>query len=137
MGLVMTDDSRSYPRQAGGRFASGPGNPGRIPGTRNAVSRKAIAEIHNLSDAALTALKEAVGKGDMRAVTYVLDRLLPAGRTIQIDATTDGVRDAIENGDLSVTELREVATALNSLKALSELEQLRAEMNDLRKLLRG
>lgn len=73
----MTDDSRSYPtqeyaRQAGGKFAPGPGNPGRAVGSRNTVSRKAIAEIHRLSDAALQGLKDNIAAHDQRAIQYVL-----------------------------------------------------------------
>lgn len=132
---MSTVDRPNYPRTEGGRF--GPGNPGRMPNSRNAVSRKAMSHLHDLSDAALEGLTAAVTAGDFKAISYVIDRLIPSGRIVQLDPTTEGIKEAIQDGDLSISELRELAQALSGLKALTELETLRNEVEDLRRLLRG
>lgn len=133
------DKSHNFPpvyvRTDGGKF--GPGNPGRPVGSRNAVSRKAVAEIHNLSEAALKALKDNVDKGDHRAVAYVLDRILPAGRIVEIDPSATGISEALTDGSLSVAELKDLATAIGNLKSISEIETMRDEIAELRRLLRG
>lgn len=66
-----------------------------------------------------------------------LDRILPAGRIVEIDATSAGIAEAIADGALSVSELKEIAAAIGSLKNLSELEAMREEMTELRRLLQG
>lgn len=133
-----TDNSANlahFKRDESGKFL--PGSGGRPVGSRNAVSRKAVAEIHNLSDAALKALKDNVENGDHRAVAYVLDRILPAGRIVEIDASSEGIIAALEDGSLSVAELKDIAAAIGNLKSISEIEEMRLEIADLRRLLRG
>lgn len=124
-----------YQRDSAGKFL--PGSGGRPKNSRNAVSRRAIAEIHTLSDAAMQGLKDNIAAKDQKAIQYVLDRILPAGRIVEIDATADGITEAIAEGALSISELKEIAAAIGSLKSLSELEQMREEMAELRRLLQG
>lgn len=125
----------SLSRDDAGRFL--PGSGGRAPGSRNIISKAAIAEIHNLSGSALKALKDNLAAGDQRAAEYVLNKILPAGRVVEIDATSQGITDALADGSLSVAELKDIAAAIGSLKNLSDLESVRNDVAELRKLLRG
>lgn len=132
--MDSTDDHMSMAiRNPDGTFARGPG---RKRGSRNRVSREAIEKIKELAPQAFEKLQENLGKGDMRAVEYVLDRVLPAGRILEIDATVGGIRNHLENGDFSESEARAVATVVEKLQKVEKVEELERRLNELTALLK-
>lgn len=120
-------------RNPDGTFARGPG---RKRGSRNKVSREAIEKIKSLAPEAFEKLQENLAKGDMRAVEYILNRVLPAGRILEIDASSEGIRDHLEHGDFSESEARAVATVVEKLQKVEKVEELERRLNELTALLK-
>lgn len=120
-------------RNPDGTWARGPG---RKLGSRNKTSREAIERVKALSGRAFEQLELNLERGDMRAVEYILNRVLPAGRILEIDASADGIRDHLEHGDFSESEARAVANVVEKLQRLEKVEELEARLNQLQALLR-
>lgn len=134
----MTDSTNDHMSKAvrnpDGTFARGPG---RVRGSKNRVSREALEKVKQLSGQAFEKLEENLERGDMRAVEYILNRVLPAGRALEIDASAEGIRDHLEHGDLSESEARAVASVVEKLHRLERLEILEERLNQLQALLEG
>lgn len=129
----FTDDHMSMAiRNPDGTFARGPG---RKRGSRNRVSREAIEKIKELVPQVFEKLQENLGKGDMRAVEYVLDRILPAGRILKVDTTADGIRDHLERGDFSESEARAMATVIERLRHNEDMDVLTERLERMERLL--
>lgn len=120
-------------RNPDGTWARGPG---RKLGSKNKVSREAIAKIKDMSDQAFLQLQINLAKGDMRAVEYVLNRLLPAGRILEVDPTPEGIRDHLEHGDFSESEIKAVASVAERLQKIEKIEELERRVDELTTLLR-
>ena len=134
-----TDNARKstgYNDPATGRFVSGPANKGRPKGSKNRVSRAAMEKIKELGPLAFEKLQENLDRGDMRAVEFVLNRVLPAGRALEIDATVEGIRDHLENGDFSESEARAIANVMEKLQRVEKVEELERRLNELTALLK-
>ncbi|MGX5828703.1 hypothetical protein [Mesorhizobium sp. 43Arga] len=117
-----------------GRFA--PGNPGRKPGSKNRVSFEAIAAINSMKDVAIEQLRSKLERGDWDAITFILERILPKGRSVELDDTSpSGIASALAEGHLTPDETRSIATALKSLQDVTELAEIRAKLDELEKLL--
>ncbi|WP_439567750.1 hypothetical protein [Sphingopyxis sp.] len=114
-----------YPRDAGGRF--GPGNPGRTPGSKNRVRRERLAAVQELFPRAIEVLTERLDAGDIGAAKMVLDACLPArGRTVDFDGdvSPEAIESALADGAITPTEAAQVASALKSVREVSDLEAL-------------
>ena len=123
-------------RDANGRLL--PGAPGRPKGSRNKVSVQAISKIRELTDDAFLALADNIQKGDQRAVEFVLSRVIPNGRLVELEAANSGaVADALITGEISGLEAKEIATALSKLKELEDMDALKERLVQIEQLLRG
>ncbi|QEU07967.1 hypothetical protein [Paracoccus yeei] len=133
--IDSTDDHMSKAvRNPDGTFARGPG---RVRGSKNRVSREALEKVKELSAQAFLKLEENLERGDMRAVEYILNRVLPAGRALEVDVSAEGIRDHLEHGDFSESEARAVASVVEKLHRLERLEVLEERLNQLQALLEG
>lgn len=110
--------------------------PGRKIGSKNRISREAVEKLKEMGPQAFVQLQANLDKGDMRAVEYILNRLLPAGRILEIDATPEGIREHLEHGDFSESEARAVASVVEKLNRLEKLEELERRVDELQSLLR-
>ena len=138
----MTDNPDNPPtnsavtRTADGKFA--PGSGGRPPGSRNKVAVQAISKIRELTDDAFSALADNIQKGDQRAVEFVLSRVIPNGRLVELEAANSGaVADALISGQISGAEAKEIATALSKLKEMEDMDALKERLVQIEQLLRG
>lgn len=106
---------------------------GRPKGSRNKISRDALAAVKGLTDPAIAALRQQVEAGDMRAIAYVLDRVLPkGGRAVELDAAdANAVRTALIDGDLTPSEAAELAQALAKLNEIEALATLSDRLSEL------
>ena len=129
----IDDHNSKAIRNPDGTFLRGPG---RKVGSKNRVSRAAMEKIKELGPLAFEKLQENLDRGDMRAVEFVLNRVLPAGRALEIDATVDGIRDHLENGDFSESEARAVANVIEKLQRIEKVEELERRLNELTALLK-
>lgn len=113
-----------------GKFA--PGSGGRPKGARNKISSAAIAAIKDMSDDALAKLKERVMASDLQAIMYVLDRVLPKGRSVEFnDVTPDGIAQLLADGLITSGEAKDVATALKALADVGKLAELEERLAEL------
>lgn len=134
---MTTDNSRSFSetpaKDEKGRFA--PGNGGRPKGTRNKITREAIEGIKSLKDVAFVSLAAAVAAGELPAVIYVLDRLLPKGRTIELEgATPEDIVKALTSAEITTIEAKDIANTLAKLKNIDEIETLKERLEELERL---
>jgi len=140
----MTDDHTQNPaistalpdRRPDGKFVKG--GPGRVRGTKNKVSRETLIAIQQMGPDALAGLLDNVGKGDQRAIEFVLERIVGNQRLVELDAATpDAIAQAIIDGDLNSSEAKAVTASLTSLKMLQDMGTINERMEQLEVLLKG
>jgi hypothetical protein len=133
MTIFPVDHRSDSGRDGNGRFASTPGNIGRPRGTRNKVSRNALAGVQALAPSAIAKLANLIEAGEMQAIKLVLEYTLPrGGRALELDASDpDAVTNAIVDGDISPDEGDRVASAFGKLAGLRDLETLRQRLDEL------
>ena len=120
----------SADRAANGQFL--PGSGGRLPGSKNRVSSAALQAVKDMSSEAVQGLRIRVRAGELAAIVYVLDRVLPKGRTVELLSTDPlAISDAVAAGELTASEAKELAAALASLRDLAEIDDLRARIDEL------
>ncbi|TPM21640.1 hypothetical protein [Mesorhizobium sp. B2-3-5] len=123
-------------RVPGGQFALG--NPGRKPGSKNKISNEVLQSLCDMRADAVQKLRELIMAGDFKAISYVLDKILPRDRSVELDDTSPAaIATALAEGHLTPDEARSVAATLNSLQGMTELADIRAKLDELEKLLNG
>lgn len=129
--MTNSDIPRSFTvvdggRDANGRFTSGAGNIGRVPGSRNRVSNEALKAVRDMKDDAIAILREKLIARDWNAVLFVLERTLPKGRMIELDAATPAaITDALITGQLTSEEAKHLATVLEKIASIAAVDELR------------
>lgn len=133
------DNSRSLSdRDNKGRFASGPGNPGRPKGVKNKIANGALAELRSMTPDAVNVIRSAIAKGNVKSASCLLERVLPSQRVVELDgAGINDIINALVSGQISPTETKTIAQSIGHLKNISDLEELRSEVEGLTRLLRG
>lgn len=118
-------------RDASGRYL--PGHGGRRPGSRNKIAHETIKKIQEMRGDAIQQLRNLVTAGDIKEITYVLDRIIPKnGRTIELDDTRPStIAEMLADGSINPEEARDIAATIKSLREIEELEQLRAKLIEL------
>ena len=123
-------------RDQRGRFASVPANIGRPLGAKGQYSREMLRKVKELAPTAFQKLCDALDRGERWGVEFVLNRVLPQSRTIELEGSTvDDVKAALQNGDISTAEAKEMSATLAKLSEISELNDLRGRLAELEKLL--
>lgn len=127
----MSDNIRlNTGRDALGRFAKG--NSGRPLGVKNKTPRAVLNQIRAMEQGAIQKLWEAVCMGEQWAISYVLSKLLPAGRTIEFEGfSTDDLKDALINGDISAEEGKALVSVLKNLREIESLDEIKVRLEDL------
>lgn len=136
MDLIMADNARSLSADNGrdqrGRFAAGRGNIGRPVGAKNKVSRDLLAQIKAMGPAAVVKLWEALQNNERWAVEIILSHTLPADRTLEFEGVTPtDVEAALAAGDISPNEAKAIATTIEKLRTIEDLDQIRAKLIEL------
>lgn len=120
-----------------GRF--GPGNPGRKPGSRNAVSRATIKAVTDLANEAVIVLKNKLAENDLNAAKIVLAIVLPKDRPIEfgeeISPTT--IEAALAEGSITPQEAYAAAQSLEKLQAVRDFDDLQRRIEEMEKALAG
>ncbi|WP_133676190.1 hypothetical protein [Aquamicrobium defluvii] len=113
-----------------GRFA--PGSGGRIPGSRNRISSDALAAVRSMKDEAIAQLRTRLQAGDWSALQFILERVLPKGRPIELDsATPSAITDALINGTITSEEAKNLATVLEKIAAIAQVTELHDRIEKL------
>lgn len=117
-------------QDATGKFAKG--NPGRIPGSKNRISNEALQSVRDMKDDAILQLREKLIAGDWNALQFILERILPRGRLVELDsATPAAIMDGIATGTLTTEEAKNLATVLEKVAAIEEVTELRSRIERL------
>ncbi|WP_378947240.1 hypothetical protein [Mesorhizobium sp. ANAO-SY3R2] len=91
-----------------------------------------MLQLQAMRGIAIAELQKLVLSGDMRAITYVLDRLVAKQRTVELPDTSPAtVAEMLASGELSPDEARDIAATIKSLREIEDLEQLRAKLIEL------
>lgn len=125
-------------RDSKGRFTSGPGNPGRPVGAKSKIIKGALSDLRAMTPDAIDVVRTAISKGDVKTATWLIERVLPAQRVVELDgAGVEDIINALVDGQISPTEAKTIAHSISHLKNVSDLEELRTEVDNLTRLLRG
>jgi hypothetical protein len=128
----LTVDGRD-PR---GRFASGPNNLGRPVGAKNKQSAELMKSVRAMGPRAVEKLSAALDNNERFAIELVMKYCLPPSRTIEMEgAEPEDIKQAFVAGDLSADETKSIATAMEKLKNVQDLDDLRERMSELEALL--
>lgn len=136
--MILTDNLRNSAdivpinngRDATGRFAAG--NPGRTPGSKNRISNEALRAVKDMKDEAIIQLRAKLESGDWDAIIFVLSRILPKDRTVELsDVSPSSIATALADGTLTPDEARNIATAISRLKDIDQLDEMRARLDEL------
>jgi|GEM_PF-540044 len=123
-------------RLPNGQFGSG--NPGRPPGSKNKVSSRTIAAIKDMAPDALAVLKENLMRNDTRAAIFILERVLPNQRTVELeDASISSIINALTSGDVSPDEARLISQSIAKLREIDELDRVKDRLAEVERLLKG
>lgn len=113
-----------------GRFMSG--NPGRPLGSKNKTPRAILNQIKAMDQMAIQKLWEAICLQEKWAIEYVLNKILPASRTVELEGFTPAdLGTAIIEGDISPEEGKSLAAILKNLREIESLDDIRARLDDL------
>ncbi len=126
---MTIDDAENKDRDSLGRFQKGKAT-GRPLGSKNhSVS---ITRLKKMEEQALAKLYACVLNGDMKAIQYVLDKILPKDRTIEFHGLeTEDLKEALVTGQLSIAEGKELSVTLKNLEELESLNEVRKRLADL------
>ena len=113
-----------------------PANIGRPLGAKGQYSREMLRKVKDLAPTAFQKLCDALDRGGRWGVEFVLNRILPQSRTIELEGTSvDDVKAALQSGDISTAEAKELSVTLEKLNDIGELSDLRARLAKFEKLL--
>lgn len=117
-------------RDDSGRFL--PGQGGRKPGSRNKIPRETMLQLQQMRGIAVDKLRSLIDAGDIRAITYVLNRVVGKSRAIEMDDTRPAtIAEMLASGEIAPDEAASIASAIKSLREIEDIEQLRAKLIEL------
>lgn len=131
----MTDVTEPIPyrRDGLGRFVKG--TAGKQPGMRARLSKRAFRQISDNLDLIVAALLAKAMSGDTDAARILLAQVLPKDQPIELDElSADAVANALMNGEVTPNESKTLATTLEKLRGVQDLEELRTRLDELEKL---
>lgn len=122
-------------RDARGRF--GPGNPGRKPGSRNAVSRATLKAVTDLFSEAVMVLRNKLAEGDLNAAKIVLNIVLPKDRPIEFgdDISPATIEAALADGSITPQEAYAAAQSLEKLQSVRDFDDLQRRVEEMEQAL--
>ncbi|MFV1918720.1 hypothetical protein VPH46_04750 [Sphingomonas sp. MJ1 (PH-R8)] len=135
MSDALPKATNSAVRDDAGRLLPGHGM-GRPKGS---VSKDAAAirqAVRDRGPAAWAALDKALAEGSWKAISWCLDRLVPAERVPPIGSTDPAdLAEAISNGDVTPSEAAKLAVAFRAVAEADQLKQLFARLDEVERLL--
>lgn len=119
-------------RDSSGRFTAGAGNVGRAVGSKNRVSNEALQAVRDMKDEAIQQLREKLAAGDWNALQFILERILPKGRLVEIDAASpQAITTALASGSLTTGEAKDLASVLEKLASIEAISALNERLEAL------
>lgn len=136
--MTLNPPTPSAPiRDEKGRLLPGHGM-GRPRGSKNVFAADTMRQIKELTPDAITALGKQITRGNMQAIAFVLERVIGRNRMVELDGDkpTD-ITNALIAGEISTEEALQIATVVEKLMRVEELDAVLNRMDALEKLLRG
>jgi hypothetical protein len=119
-----------------GRFQSGPGNTGRPRGSKNKQSAELMKVVRAMGPRAVEKLASALDTNERWAIELILKYCLPPSRTVEMEGLEpDDIKQAFISGDLTADESKALATTLEKLKNVADIDDLRERLTELETLL--
>ncbi|EXL06689.1 hypothetical protein BG36_06385 [Aquamicrobium defluvii] len=85
-----------------------------------------------MKDEAIAQLRTRLQAGDWSALQFILERVLPKGRPIELDsATPSAITDALINGTITSEEAKNLATVLEKIAAIAQVTELHDRIEKL------
>ncbi|MET4799080.1 hypothetical protein [Bradyrhizobium sp. LB11.1] len=123
-------------RDGRGRFAKGPGNIGRPYGAKSRHQRDFSALIIAMIPRTAQVISDALDNNERWAAELIAKLALPNGLTIPMHGPElEDVEQALHEGDLSPEQAAALVAVKKASKAISELAEHRAQLEDIRRLL--
>ncbi|WP_440640384.1 hypothetical protein ACSHT2_03390 [Bradyrhizobium sp. PUT101] len=124
-------------RGEGGRFVT---TSGRKPGSKNRLSSSMLASIKEMGSDAINKLRDALNDKDSashwKALELILRYCLPPARTVELDnAEPATIMQAFIEGELTADETKAIATAMEKLKNVTDINEMRARLTELETIL--
>ncbi|MBR1143687.1 hypothetical protein [Bradyrhizobium sp. AUGA SZCCT0431] len=120
-------------RDEKGRWLRGPGRP---LGSKNKQSSDLMKAVRAMGNRAVANLSDALDAKEQWATTLVLRYCLPNARTQEMHgADPDDIKEAFLAGDISADEMKAIATAIEKLKSVADIDDLRNRLSELEQLL--
>ncbi|WP_262048191.1 hypothetical protein [Bradyrhizobium sp. Bra78] len=124
-------------RGEGGRFVT---TSGRKPGSKNRLSSEMLTSIKAMGPDAVNKLRDALNDKESashwKALELILRYCLPPARTIELDdAEPATVMRAFIEGELTADETKAIATAMEKLKNVTDINEMRERLTELEKML--
>lgn len=116
-----------------------PGQGGKPRGAKNALASSTMRRIKEMTPAALEQLEKQLNSGNWDACRFVLERIIGKNnRFIELsgDRPSD-ISDALVNGEISTDEAKAIATVIEKLKKVEEIDAVMTRMDELERLLKG
>jgi hypothetical protein len=127
-------NSKVEVRDQRGRFA--PGTMGRPLGAKGKQSAELMKTVRAMGPRAVEKLAAALDSDQQWAVMLILKYCLPPSRTVEMEgAEPDDIKQAFIAGDLTADETKSIATAMEKLKNVADLDDLRNRLAELETLL--
>lgn len=123
-------------RDGKGRFAKGPGNIGRPYGAKSRHQREFSELVIAMIPRAAQKLSDALDNGERWAIELIARLCLPSGLAIPMHGIeVEDVEKALADGEISLDQSAALMTAKKASKAIGELDEHRAQLAEIRKLL--
>jgi hypothetical protein len=120
-------------RDSNGRFLRGPG---RKYGSKNKQAAELMKVVRAMGPRAIDRLSAALDDGKQWSIELILKYCLPPSRTVEMEgAEPEDIKQAFITGDLSADEAKSIATAMEKLKNVQDLDDLRERLSELEQLL--
>lgn len=142
LGLKMSnvptlEAPKSSDRDANGRWLTTPGRP---RGSRNKLSSEMLANIKAMGPNAINKLRDALNDKESpshwKAMELILRYCLPPARTVELDdAEPETIRQAFIDGTLSADETKAIATAMEKLKNIANIDDIQRQVEELTALI--
>ena len=141
-------DDVTKPGNLGGRHTRGrpfaQGNPGRKPGSKNKTTLIGQALLKDAEEDLLRKAIEMAKAGDGPMLKFLLDRILPKERSIQVELpkmlqgcdTVDAlgaIVDAVANGQIAPYEAASLATLITGYARAFNVADLEVRLNSLQR----
>lgn len=128
-------DTWNPERGPGGKFL--PGQGGRPKGSKNRFAADTMNQIKEMTPDALASLNAQVRQGNIDAVRFVLERVVGRSRMVELDGDQpQDITAALIAGGISTDEAKAIATVVEKLRRVQDMDALAERLDRLETILR-